>query len=186
MKQWMVNLKKSAGPKKPHVPPGITQVAAVSVVVLLAVGAIIVVAQKATPATSASPAKAVTVTAKAPAPAAKSTAATTAKSGAPAKAKTANGAGSAQAAPEIVTITGCLEQKEDGFRLKDTGGTDAPKSRSWKTLGLTKHASTISLVDTSKRMKLGSHVGERVSVTGALVDKELQGKSLKSLTPSCE
>ena len=184
MKQWMVNLTKSAGPKKPHVPPGIAQVAAVSVVVLLAVGAIIVVAQKATPAATASPAKAVTVTA--PAPAAKSTATVGAKKGAPAKAKTANGTGSAQAAPEIVTITGCLEQKDDTFRLKDTGGSEAPKSRNWKTLGLTKHASTVELVDTSNRLKLGKHVGERVSVTGALVDKELQGKSLKSLTPSCE
>jgi len=183
VKQWMVNLTKSAGPKKPHVPPGIAQVAAVSVVVLLAVGAIIVVAQKATPAATASPAKAATVSATAPA--AKTTA-TTAKKGAPAKGKTANGAGSAQAAPEIVTITGCLEQKEDGFRLKDTGGTDAPKSRSWKTLGITKHASTVSLVDTSNRLKLGSHVGQRVSVTGALVDKDLQGRSLKSLAPSCE
>jgi len=184
VKQWMVNLTKSAGPKKAHVPPGIAQVAAVSVVVLLAVGAIIVVAQKATPAATASPAKASSVTATAPA--AKTTTATTAKKGAPAKGKTANGAGSAQAAPEIVTITGCLEQKDDGFRLKDTGGTDAPKSRSWKTLGITKHASTVSLVDTSNRLKLGSHVGQRVSVTGALVDKDLQGKSLKSLAPSCE
>lgn len=183
MKQWMVNLTKSAGPKKPHVPPGIAQVAAVSVVVLLAVGAIIVVAQKATPAATASPAKSATVSATAPA--AKTTA-TTAKKGAPAKGKTANGAGSAQAAPEIVTITGCLEQKEDGFRLKDTGGTDVPKSRSWKTLGMTKHASTVSLVDTSNRLKLGSHVGQRVSVTGALVDKDLQGRSLKSLASSCE
>ncbi len=182
VKQWMVNLKKSAGPKKPHVPPGIAQVAAVSVVVLLAVGAIIVVAQKATPAATASPAKAVTTTASAT-PA--KPAATTTK-GTPAKGKTANSAGSAQAAPEIVTITGCLEQKDDGFRLKDTEGTDAPKSRSWKTLGLTKHASTISLIDTSHRLKLGTHVGQRVSVTGALVDKDLQGKSLKSLSPSCE
>ena len=179
----MVNLTKSAGPKKAHVPPGIAQVAAVSVVALLAVGAIIVVAQKATPAATASPAKAVAVTASAPAA---KTAAVPAKKGAPAKAKTANGTGSAQAAPEIVTITGCLEQKDDEFRLKDTGGSEAPKSRSWKTLGLTKHASTVALVDTSNRLKLGKHVGERVSVTGALVDKELQGKSLKSLTPSCE
>jgi hypothetical protein len=185
VKNWMVNLTKSAGPKKPHVPPGIAQVAAVSVVVLLAVGAIIVVAQKATPAATASPAKAATVASAAPATSAKSSS-VTAKKGTPAKGKTANGTGSAQAAPEIVTITGCLEQREDGFRLKDTGGTDAPKSRSWKTLGLTKHASTVALVDTSNRMKLANHVGERVSVTGPLVDKELQGRSLKSLTPSCD
>jgi hypothetical protein len=89
-------------------------------------------------------------------------------------------------APEIVTITGCLEEKGDGFRLKDTSGTDAPKSRSWKTLGITKHASTVGVVDTTKKLKLGSHVGERVSVTGALLDKEIQLRSMKAVSPTCD
>ena len=64
----------------------------------------------------------------------------------------------------IVTVTGCLEQNHDGFRLKDTSGTDAPKSRNWKTGFLTKHSRTITIVDSGNRLKLGSHVGQRVSV----------------------
>src|SRR5689334_14671233 len=110
VKQWIANLSKSAGPKKPSVSPGIAQVAAVSLVVLLAVGAIIVVAHQATPSASTS-AKSATVSAAAPAAA--PVTATAKKTNASPKAKTANGATSAQAVPEIVTITGCLEQKGD-------------------------------------------------------------------------
>jgi len=176
-----INLSMKA---KSRMSPQTVKVAGASAVALIAVGAIVLVAHQATPASTAAPvAKSATVSASAPA--AKPVTAP-AKSATPAKTKSANAKSGAQAAPEIVTITGCLEQKDDGFRLKDTGGSEAPKSRSWKTLGLTKHASTLSLVDTSKKLKLGSHVGERVSVTGALLDRELQGRSLKTLTASCD
>ena len=165
VKHWITRVRK----------PGLVQVAAVSMIALMAVGAIVLVAHQATPSVSAS-ASVKAAAPSAPAPVAKATSANP---------KTAHGAAAVHV-PEIVTLTGCLEQKDDSFRLKDTSGADAPKSRSWKTLGLTKHASTISLIDTSNRLKLGTHVGQRVSVTGALVDKDLQGKSLKSLSPSCE
>ena len=84
-----------------------------------------------------------------------------------------------------VTITGCLEQKDDAFRLKDTEGVDAPKSRSWKSGFLTKHSATVTLVDASTA-KLENHVGERFSVTGSLVDQDLQVKTLSRVTPSCD
>ena len=169
---------------KKRMSPQTAKVAGASAVALVAVGAIVLVAHQATPAsTTTAAAKSASVSTATPA----STPVTApAKNATGTKAKTANAKGAAQAAPEIVTITGCLEQKDDGFRLKDTGGSDAPKSRSWKTLGITKHASTVSLVDSSKKLKLGSHVGQRVSVTGALLDKELQGRSLKTLTPNCD
>ena len=37
--------------------------------------------------------------------------------------------------PDMVTITGCLEVSTSGdtFRLTDTEGVDAPKSRSWRS-----------------------------------------------------
>ncbi len=167
--------------KSPLLSPGTLKIAWVSMVVLVAVGAIVVIAHQATPSATAAPV-AKTVTASAPAPAAPHAA--TARKGTSARAKTANAATSAQIS-DVVTITGCLEEKGDTFRLKDTAGTDAPKSRSWKTLGLTKHASTVTVVDDANRMKLESHVGERVSVTGTMADKELQGRSIKSLDPSC-
>jgi len=89
----------------------------------------------------------------------------------------------AKSAP--VTITGCLERNDDNFRLKDTGGADAPKSRSWKSGFLKKGPKPIDVVDSSHRLKLGDHVGQRVSVTGVLVDREMQVRSLKRIAPSC-
>ena len=35
--------------------------------------------------------------------------------------------------PSMVTISGCLEQNDERFRLKDTAGDNAPKGRSWRS-----------------------------------------------------
>jgi len=84
-----------------------------------------------------------------------------------------------------VTITGCLEQVDDAFRLKNTEGGNVPKSRSWKS-GFLKRASTrIDVVDASRRWNLPAHVGQRVSVTGTLVDRELRIQSLGRVSSSC-
>lgn len=84
-----------------------------------------------------------------------------------------------------VTLTGCLERDDETFRLKDTDGADAPKSRSWKTGFLKKSATSVEVVDANHQLKLPTHVGQRVSVTGTLVNKEMQVKSLTRLAPSC-
>src|SRR5215813_13229184 len=84
-----------------------------------------------------------------------------------------------------VTITGCLEQDNDVFKLKDTEGADAPQSRSWKTGFLKKRPATITVVDASHRWKLEKHVGERIAVTGSLADREMQLRSLSRVTASC-
>ena len=84
-----------------------------------------------------------------------------------------------------VTITGCLEQDHDIFKLKDTDGTDAPQSRSWKSGFLKKRNSTIVVLDGSHRLKLDKHVGERVSVTGPVADKEMTARSLTRVAASC-
>src|SRR5262249_34666447 len=84
-----------------------------------------------------------------------------------------------------VTITGCLEQDNDVFKLKDTEGADAPQSRSWKTGFLRKRSATITVVDASHRWKLEKHLGERISVTGSLVDREMDLKQLSRVTASC-
>lgn len=88
-----------------------------------------------------------------------------------------------KAAP--VTITGCLERNADTFRLKDTAGDNAPKSRSWKSGFLRKGPAPVEVVDASNRVKLASHVGQRVSVTGTLVDREMQVRSLQRVSNSC-
>jgi hypothetical protein len=85
-----------------------------------------------------------------------------------------------------VTIAGCLERGDDSFRLTDTDGSDAPKSRSWKSGFLKKGTASIEVVDTANKLKLSSHVGRRVSVTGLLDDRELQVRSLRRIAPACD
>jgi hypothetical protein len=90
------------------------------------------------------------------------------------------------AKPAPVTIAGCLERDDEVFRLKDTSGTDAPRSRSWKSAFLKKGAAPVAVVDASQRLKLTTHVGQRVSVTGTLSDGEMQILSLRRIAASCK
>jgi hypothetical protein len=85
-----------------------------------------------------------------------------------------------------VTITGCLEHARETFRLRDTSGVEAAKSRSWKSGFLKKSSASIEVVDAANRLQLPTHVGQRVSVTGMLVDREMQGRSLKRIAASCD
>jgi hypothetical protein len=87
---------------------------------------------------------------------------------------------------EAVTITGCLERDNDTFRLKDTTGLDAPKARSWKSGFLKKGSASIEIVDAANRVKLPNHVGQRVSITGMLVEREMQVRSLQRVAASCK
>ena len=93
----------------------------------------------------------------------------------------------AQVAPaEMVTISGCLEQDDERFRLKDTTGEDAPKGRSWRSGFLRGSASTIDVIDEADRHHLQTYVGQRVNVTGTLVDREMQVRSVRIVAISCE
>lgn len=78
-----------------------------------------------------------------------------------------------------ITVTGCLERTDDGYRMKDTTGADAPKARSWKSGFLKKGSAAVDVVDPARSLQLASHVGRRVSVTGTLVDREMQARSLR-------
>ena len=85
----------------------------------------------------------------------------------------------------LVTITGCLETDDERFRLNDTTGSDAPKSRSWKSGFLRKRPAPIDVQDASG-VGLPAHVGERVSLTGTLVDRNMHVRSLHRISTSCE
>ena len=89
-------------------------------------------------------------------------------------------------APSIVTISGCLEQDDERFRLKDTTGDNAPKGRSWRSGFLRRSASTIDVIDQADRHHLPTYVGQRVSVTGMLVDREMQVRSVSIVAESCQ
>jgi hypothetical protein len=105
---------------------------------------------------------------------------------APAKAPAEPAATAPVPAPGAVTLTGCLERHDETFRLKDTTGLDAPKSRSWRSGFLKKGSTSIEVVDAAKRLKLTDHVGQRVSVMGVLVDREIHVHSLQRLSASCD
>jgi len=86
-----------------------------------------------------------------------------------------------------VTITGCLEisANEDRFRLADTDGAGAPKSRSWRTGFLKKRSATVDLVGPSETLALEKQVGKRVAATGVLLSRELKVTSMRVVSPSC-
>jgi hypothetical protein len=86
-----------------------------------------------------------------------------------------------------VTITGCLETSvdHDEFRLTDTDGVDAPKSRSWRTGFVKKTAAPVALVDAPSRLALGTHVGHRVTATGVLTNHDLRVSALRFVGPLC-
>jgi len=86
-----------------------------------------------------------------------------------------------------VTITGCLEisVKEDEFRLTDTEGVDAPRSRSWRMGFLKKRSAPVALVEPPDGLALQTHVGRRVAATGLLTSHDLKVSALRVVGPSC-
>lgn len=87
---------------------------------------------------------------------------------------------------DIVTVSGCLEQDNEKFQLKDTTGEDAPKGRSWRSGFLRRGNSNIDVIDQANRLHLGTYVGQRVSVTGTMVEKEIQARSVRIVAISCD
>jgi hypothetical protein len=90
-----------------------------------------------------------------------------------------------EATPASVTMTGCLERSDQTFQLKDASGANVPKARTWKTGFLKKSSSSVAVVDPSGGLNLSNHVGQRVTVTGTLVDREMQLRSLQRVAASC-
>jgi hypothetical protein len=86
-----------------------------------------------------------------------------------------------------VTITGCLEVSvdQDDFRLTDTEGSDAPRSRSWRTGFLKKRSAPVALIEPPDRLALQTHVGRRVAATGLLSSHDLKVSALRVVGASC-
>jgi len=87
-----------------------------------------------------------------------------------------------------VTVTGCLESSgnDNRFRLTDTEGGDAPRSRSWRTGFLRKRSSSVALVDPPDAHALQTQIGQRVAATGTLTNRELRVTSLRAIGPRCD
>lgn len=86
---------------------------------------------------------------------------------------------------EAVTLTGCLVRDDEMFRLKDPIGAEAPKSRSWKSGFLRKRPASVDIIDPANSLRLTNYIGERVTVTGLLDDREMRVRSLRPASGSC-
>ena len=89
--------------------------------------------------------------------------------------------------PELATatITGCLEGDSQTFWLKDASGADAPKTRSWRSGFLKKRTPPIDLVAANNTLQLTNYVGQRITATGTLVNREMRVRSLRRVASSC-
>ena len=89
-------------------------------------------------------------------------------------------------APGSVTVTGCLEANgNNGFRLTDTEGTDAPKSRSWRSGFLRKRSSSVALVAPPDPYTLKTQVGNRIAASGQMTSRELRVTSVQVIGARC-
>src|SRR4029079_3335613 len=86
----------------------------------------------------------------------------------------------------FVTVAGCLERNNDGFRLKDTSGADAPKARSWKSGFMKKGSASLDVSYPAHAIPLSDYVGRRVSVTCTLTGREMKAKSVRRMSASCD
>jgi len=84
------------------------------------------------------------------------------------------------------TMAGCLTFDDGEYRLKDATGTDAPKSRSWKSGFMASRPATIDIVDSNQSLALAAHVGQRVEIGGTLVARQMQARSLHRLAETCK
>jgi hypothetical protein len=173
-------VSKSVRAKSPlRVTANMAGKAVVAIAVCVMAGGIMVAARQSRPATLPSRDVPMEMSPMAAAPA-KTVAASNRADNTPVSA-----APSPSTAAAAVTLTGCLAREGDGFRLKDTSGTDAPKTRSWKSGFLKKGSATVDVVDAAHTLNLSSHVGRRVSVTGALDGREMTARALRRVAASC-
>jgi hypothetical protein len=84
-----------------------------------------------------------------------------------------------------VTITGCLANDNQHFTLRKTSGGDAPKARSWRFGFFKRRASDIEIVDPANVVDLQSYVGDRVSATGILSNKDMRLRSMRRVGGGC-
>jgi len=90
-------------------------------------------------------------------------------------------------APGTVTVTGCLESSGNNrYQLADTEGTDAPRSRSWRSGFLRKRSTSVALVSPPDPETLRTQVGQRIAATGQLTSRELRVTSVEVLGARCD
>jgi hypothetical protein len=91
----------------------------------------------------------------------------------------------AKAAAPGSSLTGCLENDGDHFKLINLPEGQAPKARNWKTAYMTKSTKDIEVTGATS-LKLKDHVGHKVTITGAREgDTHVKATGLKMVAKSC-
>ena len=91
-------------------------------------------------------------------------------------------------APTPVTISGCLEMSVDrqSFRLADTEGANVPKARTWRSGFLKKEATPVDLLELADPATVRKYVGQRVTATGVVENREMRVRSLQATGTGCD
>ena len=113
--------------------------------------------------------------------AAAQTANTTAK---PAAAKPA-AAPSAKTTVPSSSLTGCLQNDGDHFKLTNLPEGQAPKSRNWMTAYVTKSTKDVEVTGATN-LKLKDHIGHKVTITGTRDgDTHVKATGVKMVAKTC-
>jgi hypothetical protein len=89
------------------------------------------------------------------------------------------------AVPASSSLTGCLQNDGDHFKLTDLPEGQAPKARNWKTAYVTKSTKDVE-VTAASTVKLKDHVGHKVTITGTRDgDTHVKATSVKMVAKSC-
>jgi hypothetical protein len=83
------------------------------------------------------------------------------------------------------SLTGCLENDGDHYKLTDLPDGQAPKGRSWKTAYVTKSNKAVEVTGATS-LKLKDHVGHKVTITGTRDgETHVKATSLKMVANHC-
>jgi hypothetical protein len=82
------------------------------------------------------------------------------------------------------TYVGCLREDDGKFVMTEIGGPDAPKSRNWKTMFVTKKSGKLEVTPVGT-LRLSPHVNQTVQVTGKRNDKMFAARSVKVIGSTC-
>jgi hypothetical protein len=91
-----------------------------------------------------------------------------------------------KAATPDTTYVGCLRAEDDGrkFVLTEVGGPNAPRSRNWKTMFVTKKSGKLD-VTPAGNLRLRPHVDQTVQLTGKRTEKTFAARSIKVVGATC-
>ncbi|HEY7172837.1 MAG TPA: hypothetical protein VH417_18420 [Vicinamibacterales bacterium] len=92
---------------------------------------------------------------------------------------------SAKTAAPGSSLTGCLENDGDHFKLTNLPEGQAPKARTWKTAYVTKSTKDVEVTGAAS-LKLKDHIGHKVTITGTRDgDTHVKATSVKMVAKSC-